>query len=49
MILDALFTKVKKDNLFNLYPDATIIIQNDGKILDVNKKATDFFEYSRFI
>ena len=48
MILKALFTKVDKDNLFNLYPDATIIIQNDGKILDINEKGTNFFEYSRF-
>ncbi len=48
MNIKALLTNVKKDNLFNLYPDSTLIIQSDGQILDVNIKATNFFEYSRF-
>ncbi|MBE7706027.1 MAG: PAS domain S-box protein [Cyanobacteria bacterium SIG30] len=48
MFLNALFTKVKKDDLFNLYPDATLILQSDGKILDVNNQTCNLFEYSRF-
>ncbi len=48
MNLKALFSPLKKDDIFNLLPDAVFVLESDGKIIDVNQKAVDLFGYSRF-
>ncbi len=48
MKLKALFSQPKQEDLFNLHPDAFIILESDGTIVDVNIKAVQIFGFSRF-
>ncbi len=32
------FSRPKKDDMFNIYPDGIFIVSMDGRILDVNLK-----------
>ncbi len=42
------FSRPKKDDIFNIYPDGIFIVSMDGRILDVNLKIVELFGYSRF-
>jgi len=42
------FSRPKKDDMFNIYPDGIFIVSMDGRILDVNLKIVELFGYSRF-
>ena len=42
------FSRPKKDDLFNIYPDGIFIVSMDGRILDVNVKIVELYGYSRF-
>ncbi len=48
MKLKALFSQPKQEDLFNLHPDAIIILESDGTVVDVNVKAVQIFGFSRF-
>jgi PAS domain S-box-containing protein len=48
MKLKALFSKPNQEDLFNLHPDAFIILESDGTVVDVNIKAVQIFGFSRF-
>ncbi len=41
-----LFRKQNKEDVFNQYPDAMLIIGLDGRIIDLNVKAVELFGYS---
>ncbi len=42
------FSRPKKDDLFNIYPDGIFIVSMDGRILDVNLKIVELYGFSRF-
>lgn len=42
------FSRPKKDDLFNIYPDGIFIVSMDGRILDVNLKVVELYGFSRF-
>ena len=42
------FKSQKEENNFNLLPDGIFILEQDGKIIDVNNKVLEIYEMSRF-
>ncbi len=42
------FSRQKKDDLFNVYPDGIFIVSMDGRVLDVNLKIVELYGFSRF-
>lgn len=42
------FKNHKVENRFNLLPDGIFILENDGKIIDVNDKVLEFYNTTRF-
>lgn len=47
MNFKAFFTP-KKDDIFNLLPDALLILNEEGKVVDANEKAVELFAVQRF-
>ena len=42
------FSRQKKDDIFNIYPDGIFIVSMDGRVLDVNLKIVELYGFSRF-
>ena len=42
------FKSQKEDNNFNLLPDGIFVLEQDGRIIDVNYKILQMYEMTRF-
>ena len=47
MNLFSLFNKPKKEDIFEIFPDGILVVSMDGKILDINNKATKIFGFNK--